>query len=259
MAPLPVPTSSTAARARRREQRASAASTSSSVSGRGISTSGDTRSGSEKNSWLAHEVRERLAARAARDASRRSARAAARARARSGNARNELRGCAVAYASSTSASSCGDALAPRALRTPRPPTARRPSRRERARGRRAMLALRHGSAREAQRAELIGLVLVRERPDHVVELAVDDVVELVEREVDAVIGEPALREVVGADALGAVAGADQAAALLGRLGLRASSPRRRAAAPTAATSRARGSCAASARPGTRRRCRSAGA
>ena len=107
----------------------------------------------------------------------------------------------------------------------------------------------------AHRPEQVGLILVRERPDHVVEIAVDDVLDLVEREIDAVIREPALREVVGADALGAIARADEAAALLGRLACDASSPRRRAAAPTAATSRARGSCAASARPGTRRRCR----
>ena len=51
MTPLPVPTSSTVG-ARSDEQRASAASTSSSVSGRGISTSGHTSSGNEKNSRL---------------------------------------------------------------------------------------------------------------------------------------------------------------------------------------------------------------
>ena len=49
IAPLPVPTSSTAGRASP-SIAASVSSTSSSVSGRGINTSGDTRSGSEKNS-----------------------------------------------------------------------------------------------------------------------------------------------------------------------------------------------------------------
>jgi hypothetical protein len=75
--------------------------------------------------------------------------------------------------------------------------------------------------------------------------AVAGLVELVERQVDAVIGDAALREIIGADALGAVAGADLQLArlrlltLLFALGVVA-------AASAAATSRARGSCAASA-------------
>ena len=43
----------------------------------------------------------------------------------------------------------------------------------------------------------------------VVQLAVHDALDLVERQVDAVVGDAALREVVGADALGTVARADQ--------------------------------------------------
>ena len=49
--------------------------------------------------------------------------------------------------------------------------------------------------------------------------ALDDLVELVEGEVDAVVGHPPLREIIGADALGAVAGADLALALGRALGV----------------------------------------
>src|SRR5262245_21901173 len=61
------------------------------------------------------------------------------------------------------------------------------------------------------------LVEVHQGPGQLVEVAGDDGVELVEVEVDAVVGDAVLREVVGADALAAVAGADLAAALLGAL------------------------------------------
>ena len=47
------------------------------------------------------------------------------------------------------------------------------------------------------------------------EIAVEDFGHPVGREVDAVIGDPVLREVVGADLLGALARADLAAAILG--------------------------------------------
>src|SRR5262245_30055659 len=68
-----------------------------------------------------------------------------------------------------------------------------------------------------ERGELLGLVLGGERVEDLVQLAVHDAVDLVEREVDAVIGDAALREVVGADALGAVARADEALARRGGL------------------------------------------
>ena len=45
--------------------------------------------------------------------------------------------------------------------------------------------------------------------DQLAKFAGDDGVELVQRQVDAVVGDAVLREVVGADALAAVAGADQ--------------------------------------------------
>src|SRR5262245_65323873 len=60
-----------------------------------------------------------------------------------------------------------------------------------------------------ERRELLHLVLGGKCADQIVELAVHDALDLVEREVDAVVGHPALGEVVGADALRAVAGADQ--------------------------------------------------
>ena len=65
--------------------------------------------------------------------------------------------------------------------------------------------------------ELVGLVLGGERVGEVVQVAVHDLLDLVQREVDAVVGHAALREVVGADAVGAVAGADEALPLGGLL------------------------------------------
>ena len=61
---------------------------------------------------------------------------------------------------------------------------------------------------------LVGL----QRRDHITQIAFHDAQQLVQREVDAVVGEPPLREVVGADAVAAVAGADQAFALGGVFG-----------------------------------------
>src|SRR5690606_24821132 len=74
-------------------------------------------------------------------------------------------------------------------------------------------------SRAAERRELVGAVLVRERLDDLVELALEDPVELVQRQVDPVVRDASLREVVRADALGAVARADQAAPARGRLAL----------------------------------------
>src|SRR5262245_36897841 len=71
-----------------------------------------------------------------------------------------------------------------------------------------------GKASPALGRQQLGLVLGHERVDDLAErLALDDLRQLVEREIDAVVAHPALREIVGADALGAVAGADLAAAL----------------------------------------------
>src|SRR3954471_2916958 len=56
------------------------------------------------------------------------------------------------------------------------------------------------------------LVIGDQRVDDLVELAEHHPVELVERQVDAMVGHPPLREIIGTDALGAVAGADLQAA-----------------------------------------------
>ena len=53
-------------------------------------------------------------------------------------------------------------------------------------------------------AELFGTVGGHERVDHLVEIAVENILELIERQTDAMIGESALRIIIGADALAAV-------------------------------------------------------
>ena len=58
-------------------------------------------------------------------------------------------------------------------------------------------------------------VVVEQGVDHRLQVAGQDVVELVERQVDAVIGQPVVGKVVGADALAAVAGADQRSPFVG--------------------------------------------
>src|SRR6185312_13747109 len=71
----------------------------------------------------------------------------------------------------------------------------------------------------ADRGELLGVGFLRQRLGDLVEVAVHDVGDPVEREVDPMIGDAALREVVRADALAAIAAADQALALGGLLGM----------------------------------------
>src|SRR5690606_2487157 len=88
----------------------------------------------------------------------------------------------------------------------------------------ASRAARRPGARARSRAdpelrELIRAMLLHERIDDLVEVAFHDLIELVEGQVDPVVGHPPLREVVRADPLGAVAGADEAAPALGCLGL----------------------------------------
>ena len=59
----------------------------------------------------------------------------------------------------------------------------------------------------------VGFLFLLERGDDGVQPAFEDVSEAVEGEVDAVVGDAALRVVVGADAFASVAAADQAFAL----------------------------------------------
>src|SRR6184192_3064073 len=68
-----------------------------------------------------------------------------------------------------------------------------------------------------QRRELLGLKLLRERVDDLVEVAVHYGVDLVERQIDPVIGHAALRKVVRANALAPIARPDQALAVRGFL------------------------------------------
>ena len=92
-----------------------------------------------------------------------------------------------------------------------PAAAARPERHWRS-GRACSVAPLHSDRRRF--LELLGVV---ERDDGIEDLghvAFEHVLQLVRREVDAVIGDAALREIVGADLLGALAGADLAAAVL---------------------------------------------
>src|SRR5687768_15800802 len=99
---------------------------------------------------------------------------------------------------------------PPAWAPPRPP--------RRAGSRRGPARLRP-SPRSFQLREPLRLVAGDQRIDDLVQLTVHDPVDLVEREVDAVVRHAPLREVVGADPLGAVARADLALALGGALGI----------------------------------------
>src|SRR5688500_8992305 len=65
--------------------------------------------------------------------------------------------------------------------------------------------------------EALGFVLGGQRADQLVELAFQYLRQAVEGQVDAVVGDAALREIVGADALGAVARADHRLARAGAL------------------------------------------
>src|SRR5882672_4827777 len=75
------------------------------------------------------------------------------------------------------------------------------------------------SALIGEHGELLGLVLGEQRLSQLGQIAVHDVVDLVEGETDAVVGDPSLRKVISADALGAVPRTDQGLARGGFLGL----------------------------------------
>ena len=96
-----------------------------------------------------------------------------------------------------------------------------------------------------------------ERRQHLVEVALHHLVELVERQADAMVGQPALREVVGADPLRPVAAADLALAVRRPRRVAPRRARGRRAARAAPASPAPGSGAATS-PRRSPRCRSAG-
>ncbi len=68
-----------------------------------------------------------------------------------------------------------------------------------------------------ERRQLLRLVLLRERIHDLIELAVHDGVDLVQRQVDPVVRHAALRKIVRADALAAIARADERLAVRGFL------------------------------------------
>ena len=116
------------------------------------------------------------------------------------------------------------------------------------------------SSRRAFGRQQFGLVLGHQRVDDLVQrLAFHHLRQLVQRQIDAVIGDAALRKIIGADAFGAVAGADLPAPLGGALGVELAALRRRRAWRAASSSPWPCSCAASAPPARTRRCRSANA
>src|SRR5262245_47992938 len=94
-----------------------------------------------------------------------------------------------------------------------PPVARERRRRRGARWRRRARSPRP-SARHLER---FGLSLGHEGVDDRVEIAVEDAIELMQRDVHAVVRDPALRKVVRADLPGAIAGADHGFAVRGDL------------------------------------------
>src|SRR6476469_1880871 len=84
---------------------------------------------------------------------------------------------------------------------------------------RALLTERPAISSGVLGGELGGLMLGGERVDDLAQrLALHDLRQLVEGEIDAMLGDAALREIVGADAFGTVTGADLAAAFGGARG-----------------------------------------
>src|SRR5512141_138405 len=69
-----------------------------------------------------------------------------------------------------------------------------------------------GALLVGHRREQVGLMLARKRIRQLEEIAIDDRIDLVEGEIDAMVGDAPLREIVRADALAAIAAADQALA-----------------------------------------------
>ena len=103
-----------------------------------------------------------------------------------------------------------------------------------------------------------GLMLGHQRVDDLAErLAFHHLRQLVERQIDAVVGDAALRKIIGADALGAVAGADLAAPLGGARGVELAALGVVELGAQHRPSPWPCSCAASAPPARTPRCRSA--
>ena len=83
--------------------------------------------------------------------------------------------------------------------------------------RRIVDALRDALIVVAEAGELFRLVLVHQRVYHLSKIALHDVIEFIQGQIDAVIGKPALGIVIGADALGAIPASDQGLTFSGLL------------------------------------------
>src|SRR5215475_12014977 len=70
-----------------------------------------------------------------------------------------------------------------------------------------------------ERGELFGLKFLRERVRELEQISIHDLIDLVERQVDAVVGDAPLREVEGADPFASIAAADERLARCGFLAL----------------------------------------
>src|SRR6266568_1751200 len=187
--PLPVPMSTTIGSGARFSRRN--ASTSPSVSGRGISTAGVTRNVRDQNSWT--PVRYCSGSRAARRAtSARKRPAAAATTGVSGRARRRAPSMARTWDRRSSASR-------RAAGPPSPPRSGR---------------TRRSCSDTHLLLQRLRLEVRGDRLDDRIEIALQDLRQAVDGEVDAVIGETVLREIVGADLFGALSGADLAAPAL---------------------------------------------
>ena len=112
-------------------------------------------------------------------------------------------------------------------------------------------------ARGSEAFERLSAIFGGERVGELLEIALEDLVEPMNGQLDPMVGEPVLREVVGADLLGSVTGADLCLPRRSKLGLLALALVPRRAAPGARASPCSCSGAATSRPASRRRSRSA--
>ena len=109
-------------------------------------------------------------------------------------ASNPERGRPSRNPSSSSASSRGESLRPSSARAPL---------------RNSSATVLGGVKSRARLLNLLrqffGLVFLIQRTNQLIEVAVHDIVELVEREIDAMVGDSALRKIIGANTFGAIA------------------------------------------------------
>ena len=71
----------------------------------------------------------------------------------------------------------------------------------------------------AQLCQQFGLMLVHQRIDEQVQITAKELIEFVEGQIDAVVGDSALGEIIGPDTLGAITTSDLEAAGFGNFGV----------------------------------------